>query len=106
MLLLVRPRGPQAMHRALMPSQWLLLMLSHCQPIFQPHLYLIRDMLHPRTSLSQLWIRTTDGSAATHTAVDLHDVRLCSRCGEDCSALHPEGGERGAPLSCSAMHDV
>ena len=33
----------------------------------------------------------TDGSAATHTAVDLHDVRLCSRCGEDCSALYPEG---------------
>jgi hypothetical protein len=53
-------RGPQAMYRALMPSQWLLLMLSHCQPIFQPHLYLIRHMLHPRTSLSQLWIRRTD----------------------------------------------
>ena len=28
MLLLARPRGPQAMHRALMLSQWLTLMLS------------------------------------------------------------------------------
>ena len=37
---------------------------------------------------------TADGSTATQVAVDLHDVRFCSRC-EDCSALYPEGGSVG-----------
>ena len=36
MLLLARPRGPQAMYRAIMPSQWLTLMLSQGYAIFQP----------------------------------------------------------------------
>jgi hypothetical protein len=55
-LLLARPRGPQAMYRAIMPSQWLTLMLSQGYAIFQPQsCFISLHMLHPQMSLSQLW---------------------------------------------------
>ena len=38
---------------------------------------------------------TADGSTMTQAVVHLHDVSFCSRCGEDCSALYPEGGSVG-----------